>query len=220
MGRVVRTSILAALVLSAPLLLIALGLPRFLAGLSLPDVQPVLLGRLEQQSIAPARLKKAQAALQSALPTDGENRLWHAEIDAVLAGKNYQRLDQARDLTVAGLAANPTNPRGWTLLCELDVALKRSDAARCLDTAFFIGPFDWFVARRRTALSVYLWPQLDSDTRDAAARRLHLMWQTPQLSEIDFAVARTGNGKAMLAQAFADDPEGRAQFDRARLGAR
>jgi hypothetical protein len=197
-----------------PLFLIVLALPRFQAGIPLPSVQRVLLERLAARAVAPQRLEIAQRALSGSLPGDGENHLWRAELLALLAGRDDGLLERARVLTIEGLTFEPASPRGWTLLCEIDVAMRRSDAAQCLDTAFFIGPFDWFVASRRTALSVYLWPGLDADTRDAAARRLRLLFENPQLRDIDFEIARTANGKAMLAAAFRSDPKMLAMFNR------
>jgi hypothetical protein len=197
-----------------PLFLAALALPRLEAASGLLSVQRVLLDRLGALSVAPKRLEIAQKALAGSLPGDGENVLWRAELLAILAGRNHALLERARLLAIEGLTFEPANPRGWTLLCEIDVAMHRSDAARCLDTAFYIGPFDWFVANRRTVLSAYLWPSLDADTRDAAARRVRLLFGNPKLRDIDFQIARTANGRAMLAAAFRSDPGMRAEFDR------
>jgi hypothetical protein len=214
MGRFLRISILGVFLALPPLLLIVLAIPRFEAGLRLPEVKEVVLDRSLSLSVAPSRLQRAQRALANGIAEDGETKLWRAEFLALLAGSDRERLEAARQLTVDGLAAEPANPRGWTLLCELDVALSRNDAARCLDTAFYIGPFDWYVSRRRTALSVHLWPEIDADTRDAAARRLRLIWETPGLRNIDLEVARTANGQIMLEQAFADDPSSYAALER------
>jgi hypothetical protein len=158
---------------------------------------------------------RAQQVLSSAPQGDGETKLWRAEFLAVLAKKDKAQLEAARSLTLDGLAADPANPRGWTLLCEIEVVLGRNDASKCLDTAFFIGPFDWFVASRRTALSIYLWPTLDSDTQSAAARRLNLLWQTQGLRIIALQAAQTANGRTMLKEAFATDPAGKEAFERA-----
>ena len=212
MMRGVRSAVAAVLFLAVPLILIVLALPRFLADLSVPQARAVTHDRLFSLAVHPVRLKQAETALSHAAAGDGDNTLWRAELLAVLAGGDSGRLAAARALTVEGLSESPANVRGWTLLCEIDVALKRADAPGCLDTAFFIGPFDWFVAQRRTALSIYLWPKLDADTQDAAARRLRLIWETPELRFIDFGIAKAANGGTALERAFADDPEMRASF--------
>ena len=214
MARRMRLFLAAVLLLAVPLFFIALALPRFLAGAPPTAARDVLRARLFGLSVHPVRLAKAERALSTAPAGDGESKLWRAELLALLARNDSHRLEEARTLTVEGLSENPANVRGWTLLCELDVVLRRTDAARCLDTAFFIGPFDWFVAQRRTALSVYLWPKLDSDTQDAAARRLRLIWATPSLRFIDFAVAKSPNGASVLDRAFGGDPEMKAAFAR------
>jgi hypothetical protein len=146
----------------------------------------------------------------SAPSGNGETLLWRAELDGIQAGKDEGKLEAARSETVEALKADPANPRSWMLLCELGASLKRADAGTCLDTAFFVGPFDWYVARRRAVLAAYLWPSLDGDTKDAAARRLRLMWETditgyPRMRPILYDVARMPFGRVNIDKAFADD---------------
>jgi hypothetical protein len=207
---ILKTIALAAI----PVVLIALAIPRFEAGLASTPARSVLRDRLFNYAVHPIRLARAEKALSRGAAGDGDNTLWRAELQALLARNDVHRLEDARSLAIEGLGENPASTRGWTLLCELDVVLKRADAGRCLDTAFFIGPFDWFVAQRRTALSVQLWASLDSDTQDAAARRLRLIWETPGLRFIDFDVAKNANGLVALGRAFDSDPEMKAALER------
>src|SRR5215471_15784112 len=106
--------------------------------------------------------------------------------------------ENAQTTLLEALSAAPANPRGWTLLCEIEINIDRDRAASCMDTAFYIGPFDWFTARRRTVLSAYLWPQLDRDTQDAAARRLRLIWDDAHLHQIALEAALEPNGAALV----------------------
>src|SRR5207237_2603625 len=127
-------------------------------------------------------------------------------------------LDPAKTLVLDGRAKYPASPRGWTLLCEIEVRIARSEAAACMNTAFYVGPFDWFVVRRRTVLAAYLWPQLDRDTREAAARQLVRIWQDPRLRAIAYEAARQPNGAGLISAAFSGDPDSMSAFERGLSG--
>src|SRR5258708_37783004 len=98
MGRAASVSVVWALLLAVPLLLVALALPRFLGAISLPGIRTVLLDRIPGLAVAPVRLMRAQEILSRAPSRDGENMLWRAELLAALAGKNPARLAQARNM--------------------------------------------------------------------------------------------------------------------------
>jgi hypothetical protein len=209
-----RSQILGSIFLSIALLLVpsalaALAWPRLQNGVALAGIKHVVDERLRGRSLAKDKLQAARFAV-SAPSENGETLLWRAELDGMLAGKDPNGLEAARLETIAALKADPANPRTWTLLCELDTNLKRSDAGTCLDTAFYVGPFDWYVARRRAVLAAYLWPSLDDDTKDAAARRLRLMWESniagyPLMRPILYDVAQVPFGRVMIDKAFAHD---------------
>jgi hypothetical protein len=192
-----------------PLAVGSLALPRLVDGGALAGITQVVDARLRQHTVPSAQLQAARAAL-SQPSQDGETLLWRAEFDGMLAGNDIGKLQAARSEATEALKADPANPRAWMLLCELGVNLKRSDAGTCFDTAFFVGPFDWYVARRRAVLAAYLWPSLDNDTKDAAARRLRLMWETDitgykRMRAILFDVAQMPYGRVNIDRAFADD---------------
>ncbi len=207
--RILGIGFLACVLALVPVALVALAWPRLQDGAALAQITQVVDARLREHSLPKAEIQAARAAL-SADSQDGETLLWRAELDGLLAGNNAMNLEAARAETIAALKADPANPRTWMLLCELDTNLKRPDAGTCLDTAFYVGPFDWYVARRRAVLAAYLWPSLDSDTKDAAARRLRLMWETniigyPIMRPILWDVAKIPYGRVVIDRAFAHD---------------
>jgi hypothetical protein len=207
----VPVAIAAGLLLLVPLALAALAIPRFIDGLLIARVRTVLVDRLYERSIPAPTASKTAALLSGFVSPDGEMKLWQAELEGVSAATDPARLARAHADALEGLKYEPASPRGWTLLCELDVNLHSPDAGTCMNTAFYIGPFDWFVSRRRSVLAAFLWPALDADTRAAAARRLHIMWETdiggyPHMRDVLYDVARTQHGLQNINQAFVGDP--------------
>jgi hypothetical protein len=207
--RILGIGFLACALALVPVALVTLAWPRLSDGAALAQITQVVDARERERSLPKSEIQAARAAL-SLSSQDGEALLWRAELDGMLAGNNAKSLEAARAETIAALKADPANPRTWMLLCELDTNLKRSDAGTCLDTAFYVGPFDWYVARRRAVLAAYLWPSLDSDTKDAAARRLRLMWETditgfPRMRAILWDVAKMPYGRVNIDEAFAHD---------------
>lgn len=213
--RFLKTLLTVLLLIAVPVGLGVLAYPRWSETASTRAVNGVETARLLAREMPRDRLDAARRDLQRIAPGNGGALAWRAEIDAVLAGSNTAALEKARTGLLEGLSAAPANPRGWTLLCEIEIRIDRDRAGSCMDTAFYIGPFDWFVARRRTVLSAYLFPQLDRDTQEAAARRLRLIWEDPRLHEIALEAALEPNGAALVTAAFENDNASLAAFERA-----
>ncbi len=212
--RFAKTFLAGLLLLAVPLVLAALAWPRFIESASAPAVIRVETDRLLARDVPRDRLALASRDLHRIAPGNGEALAWRAELDALLAGSNDAALERARSTLLDGLSNAPANPRGWILLCEIEVAIHRDRAAPCMDTAFYVGPFDWFIAERRTVLTAYLWPQLDRDTQDAAARRLRLIWEDERLRAIALEAAKQPNGAALVVAAFAQDAASLRDFER------
>jgi hypothetical protein len=206
------------LLASVPVFLGLFAVPRLFGSSPEGPAAPVILDRLFAHEISRGRLEGADRELRHAPSGDGDSLAWRSEFEAVLAGNDPRKLEDARTTLVQALRVAPANPRAWTLLCEIDIHLHRDRAAACLDTAFYMGPFDWFVAERRTVLSAWLWPQLDRDTKDAAARRLRLMWQDTRLRRIALEAGLEPNGAALVIAAFANDAPALRDFERALAG--
>ena len=214
MLRYLKTFLTGLLLVAVPAGLSVFAVPRFAESASSPSVTGVETDRLFAHEVPRGRLARANRDLRQIAPGDGDALAWRAEIDALLAGSSDAALERARATLLEGLSHAPANPRAWTLLCEIDIRIHRDRAASCMDTAFYVGPFDWFLAERRTVLSAWLWPQLDRDTQDAAARRLHLIWDDPRLHWIALEAGLEPNGAALVTAAFAHDNASLAAFER------
>ena len=210
---VLGRALLAFVLLAPPLALGVMAVPRFAAGLRAAHIDGVVSDRLSGYRIKPAQSRAAESALASALPADGDSEIWRAELIAVRAAGDGPALKRAATLARDGLRKSPASARGWTLLCELDMHIARAAAPSCMDTAFYVGPFDWFVAERRTILSAYLFPQLDPDTKAAAARRLRLVWNDAGLRWVAYEAAEAPNGAALVVAAFEGDAAGLTSFE-------
>jgi len=164
-------------------------------------------------------VRDAANATRYMLSDDGDGLIEGAEIMAAQSNGRKGELRDARLQTIRGLEYAPANPRGWTLLCEIDLASAPNDAAKCMDTAFFIAPFDWYVARRRAVLAADLWPRLDSDVQLAAARRVRLMWNSDnwpdhRVKDALYDVYQAPYGRDLLTAGFAGDKEEMRELDR------
>jgi len=213
-GRVLGLVTVAALLAIPPTLLAWLALPRFSAGLAMLGAPPIVSQRLAGAAITPSMSMEAEHAFSRALASDGESELWRAELLAVRASRDVLALKEARTLALDGLSKYPASPRGWTVLCEIEIGIERSKAAECMDTAFYVGPFDWFVVKRRTLLAAYLWPQLDRDTQEAAARQLKRIWEDQRLRTIAYDASREPNGAGLVSAAFHGDTSTMSAFER------
>ena len=213
-------ALLAIVLLIPPVLLATMAVPRLGAGLAQAKIEDVISDRRLGYEILPARSEIAERSLSRALPADGDSEIWRAELIAVRGSHDKAELRTAQALVVDGLSHAPASTRGWTLLCEIDFSIVRADAPACMNTAFYVGPFDWYVAQRRTVLSAVLFPKLDADTRAAAARRLKLVWEDPGLRWVAYEAANQPNGAALVSAAFADDPVGMKNFEAGLTAAR
>lgn len=205
--------------LAVPVLLVIMAWPRLTAGLALTSTLPAMNDRLYARPASDASLKAAAANFAVAVPGDGESSIWRAEMLALLAKGDPGKLRTVRQMLIDGLKTEPANTRGWTLLCEIDARLSPMDGAVCFDTAFYVGPYDWYTSRRRSMLSAALWPLLDQDTKDSAARRIKLMWDTQigddyPMRDVLYAVDKQPSGPALLQAAFVTDPPELRAFNR------
>lgn len=214
-----RTVFAAAAGLIVPAILLLLGVPRLIEGVGTERALPAVNAAVAGERLPIARWQLAAHDLAVTMPENGDGLIRRAETVFLAANGNAEGLAQARSVVVDGLTRAPMNPRGWTLLCEIDARIAPADAPRCMDTGFFVAPFDWFVARRRALLAADLWPTLDSDVQGAAARRIRLMWESDRWDDhrVKFAlldVYRAPNGAALLTAGFKDDREQLRAFNR------
>jgi hypothetical protein len=212
--RYVRNLVSVALISGIPALLLYWSIPRFIAGWPREAAQPMVQAALDERPLTIAQYAKAAADLSSTLPDDGDDLVDRAEMIALASKNDHARLLDARQVVVQGLENSPANPRGWTLLCEIDAQIGMTDATSCFETAIVVGPFDWFLARRRAILAAYLWPSLDPFTRAVAARRVRLMWGIPDLHRELWQIMHTSHGPLLVAAALDGYPDDVRRFNR------
>jgi hypothetical protein len=157
------------------------------------------------QRLPRPRYESVASDLKRTLPDDGDNLIARAEALSLAAGNNQSTLKDARDLVLEGIADAPANPRGWTVLCELDARFDEPAAGRCMDVALYIGPFDWFMAGPRTQLAGELWPYMSPESQDTTARRMRLFWRNVNLRELLWYAYDTRYGAVMLTVSFAPE---------------
>jgi hypothetical protein len=202
------------LLVGIPFALAITAIPRLFAGVAAAPIERALISLTIGQPMPRAKYEMIAAALSNASTTDGDALITRAEAETRAAEDSRPDLLGARDSVLRGISESPGNPRGWTLLCELDAQFNLDQAARCMDTALYIGPFDWFVAGRRAVLASYLWPNLSRDSRKTSARRMKLLWANPSLRNIIWDVYNTKNGGEMLTAAFVGDRDTLATINR------
>jgi hypothetical protein len=214
-----RTVLAAAAGLIVPAVLILLAVPRLIEGIGAERALPAVNAGVSGDSLPIERWRYAANDLSLTMPSNGDGLIRRAEMIYLGANGNLEGLAQARAVVVDGLTQAPANPRGWTLLCEIDARIALNEAPRCMDTGFFVAPFDWFVAPRRALLAAELWPTLDPDVQDAAARRVRLMWESDRwddhrIRDVLYDVYRTPYGAALLTAGFRNDHEELRTFNR------
>lgn len=207
-----RIFVAGAAGLAVPAILIALAIPRLIEGIGTEQALPATTAAVFERTLPTSNYRVAAGVLSSTLADNGDGLIRRAEMLALAAKGNDAELAEARAVVVDGLVKAPMNPRGWTLLCEIDSHIAPAQAPRCMDTGFFVAPFDWFVAPRRALLAAYLWPRLDADVQSAAARRVRLMWESDSWTDHRarqslFDVYRAPNGAALLTAGFRTDPD-------------
>jgi hypothetical protein len=214
-----RTVLAAAIGLIIPAVLIFLAIPRLIEGVGAERALPAVNAAVSGTRLPIDRWRLAADDLGATMADNGDGQVRRAEMIYLAANGNAAGLAAARAVAVDGLTLAPTNPRGWTLLCEIDARIARADAPRCMDTGFFVAPFDWFVAGRRALLAADLWPMLDADVQDAAARRVRLMWESDHWDDhrvkfVLFDVYKAPNGAALLTAGFKVDKDELREFNR------
>jgi hypothetical protein len=200
-----RKWLVGAVLLAVPILLLCLAAPRLGAGAALERVSPVI-HRMRTRTPMPPGAPLGAAALLAHERADPEAMGWRGEMLAA-APADRTRLVSAAAILEGVLLETPANLRAWTSRCETLADLGRPDAARCLEQALALGPYDFFVAHRRVSLAARLWPALDAQAREAAVRQVKLLWRAPPLRD-DLALATYApDERALLQRSFADEPE-------------
>jgi hypothetical protein len=192
------------LVLLAPAaLLLFAAVPRFQAGLAVDAAFPVPAYLVMNAELPVDSYRAAAVVLAKANPQDGRSLIERAEA-AARAGTAPQTVE---DLLSAGLARSPASVRGWSLLAEQVASQEPARGVAYLSQSYLLGPYEYFVAGKRSRTAAILWNDLPAKPREIALRQTKLLWSETLLhSEIGPLLSVQG-GSALMTLAFKDDPE-------------
>lgn len=215
--RIVARLLLAAILLCVPVALAWLALPRLEIGIKIAPTAEVMEGVVTSEPLPRERFVAAAAAFANLPDDDGDGMAQKAEFEALAAGENKGQLLKAREDAIASLMLQPTNPRTWTVLCEIEAATSTGYASAsrvvtCLDKVFMVAPLDWFTAPSRMKLVVVEWPFLDSRLRNEAVALVLPMWHTDNMSNARTLrvvlkdMNQTQDGRAILRAGLASEP--------------
>lgn len=212
--------VIGGLLLSVPVLLAFLALPRFLQGVAAEPFHRVIDAAELGENLPAATYRDASRALAGASDGDGESLYERAQLLVLSAQTDLPTIAQARILDVSALRAEPSNPSAWLLLCQIDALKSPSDADACLANAFAVGPYDWYTADRRMLLAAKEWPFLDEQVRDKAVSVILPMWaivwptNDATLRGTLYELSFTENGRQLLRAGFAGHRSDLRDFNR------
>ncbi len=220
MTKAVQKLSLGTLLLVIPALLAIAAWGRFVQGLYVEPLQPVVDETIDGDELSVSLYEQAASLLRETPLDDGDQLAWRGRFEALAAGSDPARLRTARVLTEAALRQSPANIDAWTTLCGLDAAMA-ADTSPCLGRAFRVGAYDWYTAQRRMMIAAAAWSYLSEDVRDRAVSLVKPMWETdhwPDGSSLHpalFELARSDGGRQMLRAGLMSDAEAFKAFKRA-----
>ena len=212
--------VVGGLLLSVPVVLATLAIPRLSQGLGVVGFRAVIDQGLLGAKLPAIQYRAAADALADASPEDGESLTERAQVLALSGTDNPATLAAAHSLVVDALRDAPSNPSGWLLLCQIEAQQKSAGAVGCLDNAFAIGAYDWYTAGRRMSLVASEWPYLTEPVRDKAVTYIMPMWNTTgwssglTLRQDLYALSFTQNGRQLLRAGFAGHRDDLRDFNR------
>jgi tetratricopeptide (TPR) repeat protein len=215
-----RTAIIAPLVAALlGIVLLALAVPRLVAAFYLLPGDPGMALLDSGQLPSPAayeRIIVSRRAAASWLPASStlvDLGVASLSLAQVSVGRRARLLAQAERQLRAGLAGAPADPHAWTYLAFIHTATGDHErAARALDLALRIGPYQPELALPRAALGLTNWPWLGRGTvARLGAELAHALRLAPDRFVAD--VVDSGR-KAEVRAALAVTPAARQAFER------
>ena len=190
--------------------LLVWALPRISQGAEIERTDVAWNSLVQGPRLSRTGYARAEQSLTDVAPADGATLVRKAAFTALGSGDMKKAATVARE----AVEASPADPQAWTLFCEILAQRDVGRAARCLDTALVVAPFDWFVAGRRAALAATLWPALTDDTREAAARETRRLWTTDGLRDQLWGVMQRPHAADLVLFALRGDRESLRAFNR------
>jgi len=199
--------LLRPLLLAMPaVLLLALAIPRYMAGLALDATFPVPAGIAANRGFSQPVYRKTAALLSTAASGDGETQIIRAQA-LWLAGA-----DPATVLPIAGLGLthSPASIQGWMTMAELIQGRDPAGAAKALSTVLELSPYDYWLVGRKTRAGAVLWNDLAPDARAQLITQARLLWTQEEMRPQILPLLQVQGGGALLTQAIVDPNEIRA----------
>jgi hypothetical protein len=134
---------------------------------------------------------------------DGDSHLSLAEAGFHSGAKPQYVITEAE----VGLAHAPASAEGWAFYAEALEYVDPAKAARALDQALTVAPYDFFWAGRRARLAAQLWNYLDINSKNAALRQVQMIWDEPMLRDEILLLLATPDGSKLLTRAYASEPD-------------
>jgi len=201
--RRLRVLLVWAAILTPGLFLAASGAAYLHDGIGEETAFPVTIDLSAVRPLPKSAYADAAEALRPAILYDGQDRVWQAEA-ALFAGQPSQDL---MGRVENGLAHAPASAEGWTVYSAILRPTRPDDAARALEQALSIAPYDYFWAGRRTRLASQMWERLDEDAKNAALREVRFLWEEPYLHDEMTSLLATPGGAKLVTLAFAGQPD-------------
>lgn len=196
-------AVAARLALLLPTLLIVPAASKYVSGLGLDSVFPVPVYITMNVPQAPESYRAAAHILERTPDVDGRTALAGAEAMFV-SGAALHTVDE---VARAGIAKAPADIRGWLLLAEIRRSHAPADAARMLEVALLLGPYDYWVAGKRARLAAALWDRLSEEARMLALRQVRLLWAVPTLRHDLMTLLSSEAGAHLVSEAFREMPD-------------
>ncbi|MET4702413.1 hypothetical protein ABIE65_005469 [Constrictibacter sp. MBR-5] len=190
----------AAVVATAAAALIAMAVPRLVAGILLIPGDPILRRVLERVSVSAAELERLAESRRAALNWHARGRtgtdlglalLLRAERMRIVVAE--RDLAPARAAIISALAQAPASPHGWLRLAILEQMATRDAGAvaRLVEMSMLTGPAEREILFPRLELALAVWGHGTGPFRDLVRPQLDWAWRADRTATARIA-RRTG----------------------------
>ena len=200
--------------LLAGVALVCAALPVCMAGFAEDAAVPVPVYLVMGYTVSRDDYARAARMLEASAPYSPRDYLTEAEAMTHL-GASHKKVIATLE---KGLAASPASVRGWTILAEQRAPTDRNGAAKALEQALVLAPFDYWLAGRRAHDAAGLWDALGHDARDQAVIQARLLWDEPLLRSEVAPFVKDPAGAALMSRALKDEPEEIRRLNRWMVG--
>lgn len=195
---------LIGIVLALPaLFMAAAGTIELRDGAAIDAAFPIPLYQSINWPMPKAAYADAVRLLRDADDRDGDAQISRAEAMSNLGYPSRQVLGGLE----GGLSSAPASVEGWISYARALAPLDPGKAARALDQAMTLAPYDYFWAGTRTRLAAQIWPYLDGAAKVEVLRQVGAMWEEPAYRDQLPVLLATNGGASLLMQVYGGAPD-------------